>query len=58
MAWDKNQMAIEVINLIKPDSGSVEFLSGRSSSKSFARAVQMIFQDPYSSLNPSILYRY
>jgi peptide/nickel transport system ATP-binding protein len=50
----KSTLSKILINLINPDSGSVDFLSGRSSSKSFARAVQMIFQDPYSSLNPSM----
>ncbi len=47
-----------VLRLIEPDAGDVLFdgkktrALGRAESKTLRRAMQMIFQDPYSSANP------
>lgn len=50
----KSTLSRIIINLMKADNGVIEFQSGKHQSQSFARAVQMIFQDPYSSLNPTM----
>lgn len=54
----KTTVARLVVRLLEPDAGSMRFenlefggLQGRAL-KPFRRKVQMIFQDPYSSLNP------
>jgi oligopeptide/dipeptide ABC transporter ATP-binding protein len=54
----KTTVARMVVRLIHPDSGEIVFegkdiagLGGREL-KPFRRKIQMIFQDPYSSLNP------
>ncbi len=54
----KSTLARMMTALLKPDYGSVEFegknvfgLSGKEL-KAFRRAVQIIFQDPFASLNP------
>jgi oligopeptide/dipeptide ABC transporter ATP-binding protein len=56
----KSSIARSLVLLNRPSSGSIEFkgasilnLSG-SARKSYRRAVQMIFQDPYGSLNPKL----
>lgn len=49
----KSTLSKILINLLEPDSGTVVYHSQKGS-RGFAGAVQMIFQDPYSSLNPSI----
>src|SRR5215472_15779258 len=54
----KSTTARLILRLIEPDAGEVHFedhdvLSASSVAlKSFRRQVQMVFQDPYSSLNP------
>jgi oligopeptide/dipeptide ABC transporter ATP-binding protein len=59
----KSTLARTVINLYRPTSGSITFDGRRTSdlSKAEARArcrdIQMIFQDPYSSLNPRMTVR-
>ncbi|MDB5359475.1 MAG: peptide transporter ATP-binding protein [Rhodospirillales bacterium] len=59
----KSTLARSVVRLIEPDGGSIRFdgtdarrLSGRERSQ-FNRRVQMVFQDPYSSLNPRMTVR-
>ena len=51
----KTTLALTMLNLAAPTSGTVEF-EGRPVAeigrKAFARRVQPVFQDPYSSLNP------
>lgn len=54
----KSTLARTIIRLIKPDEGKIHF-SGRNLAelegeelKSSRRELQMVFQDPYSSLNP------
>lgn len=54
----KSTVARMILRLLKPDSGTIRF-EGRAiealSEKQFKplrRSIQMIFQDPYSSLNP------
>lgn len=56
----KSTLARIMLALLKPDSGSVEFegrnvfgLSGKEL-KAFRRAVQIVFQDPFASLNPRV----
>jgi oligopeptide transport system ATP-binding protein len=56
----KSSIARSLVLLNRPSGGSIEFkgsnilnLSG-SAKKSYRRAVQMIFQDPYGSLNPKL----
>ncbi len=55
----KSTVARTVVGLYRPNGGSVSFkgtkvstLTRRSDLKPFHRSVQMIFQDPYASLNP------
>jgi oligopeptide/dipeptide ABC transporter ATP-binding protein len=59
----KSTLARSVVRLYEPDSGSLKFrgenvlaLTG-SDRRSYNRRVQMIFQDPYSSLNPRMTVR-
>ena len=56
----KSSIARSIVLLNRPSSGSIEFkgtnilnFSG-SARNSYRRAVQMIFQDPYGSLNPKL----
>jgi peptide/nickel transport system ATP-binding protein len=55
----KSTVARLMVGLHRPSAGSVEFegvdiarLGGRAARAPFHRKVQMIFQDPYASLNP------
>jgi peptide/nickel transport system ATP-binding protein len=54
----KSTTARLIMRLLEPTSGRIEFEGrdishvGRSSLKAIRREMQMIFQDPYSSLNP------
>lgn len=54
----KSTLARCLLLLLKPDTGSIVFegqeltVMGRSSMRSVRRRAQMIFQDPYASLNP------
>jgi oligopeptide/dipeptide ABC transporter ATP-binding protein len=54
----KSTTARLVLRLLKPTSGSIKFEGqeiadmGRGALKDMRREMQMIFQDPYSSLNP------
>jgi oligopeptide/dipeptide ABC transporter ATP-binding protein len=63
----KTTMGKSILRLVKPTSGEIYFeginivKAGRSEMKKVRRRVQMIFQDPYASLDPrqtvsSILY--
>ena len=54
----KSTLAKILAGLMKPDTGSVSFNGAdiskmsRSEASTFRRSVQMVFQDPFSSLNP------
>ena len=54
----KSTMANIIVRLISPDKGKIVFNGGEISSLSarafrkFRREIQMVFQDPYSSINP------
>jgi oligopeptide transport system ATP-binding protein len=54
----KSTLARTILQLIPPTSGSVKFEGreiagiGRRKSRELRRHVQMVFQDPYASLNP------
>ena len=54
----KSTLGKAILQLPKPNSGSVNFLStelttlGKKELRDMRPAMQMIFQDPYSSLNP------
>ena len=53
----KSTIAKAIMGLVKPTSGSIEILNkdismGQSSKRDFRKYYQMIFQDPFSSLNP------
>ena len=56
----KTTLGRSILKLIDPDSGSVKYkgteLSGLSEQdfRQFRRKLQIIFQDPYSSLNPKL----
>lgn len=52
----KSTLSKIIIQLLKADSGSLLFQGKPASAdrKSFAKHVQMIFQDPYASLNPAM----
>ena len=52
----KSTVSKMIIQLLEPDSGTILFGGKPASSKrrAFAKKVQMIFQDPYSSLNPAM----
>jgi len=59
----KSTLARALLRLIEPDRGSIRFdgtdvraLSGRARA-AFNRRAQMVFQDPYSSLNPRMTVR-
>ncbi|WP_066174896.1 ABC transporter ATP-binding protein [Bacillus marinisedimentorum] len=54
----KSTLGRMVVNLLKPTSGEITFYGKnisdfkRNAEKEYSKNVQMIFQDPYSSLNP------
>ena len=53
----KSTIGKSIVNLLKPNSGSIlyngkDYDSFNKSNKEFYQFVQMIFQDPYGSLNP------
>lgn len=55
----KSTLASTVCGLLKPDSGRVlvkgqQIHAGRGFDRSVWRNVQMVFQDPYTSLNPAM----
>jgi len=56
----KTTLGRTILQLIKPDSGSVTYdgqelaKMNESALRSLRREIQLIFQDPYSSLNPRI----
>jgi len=56
----KSTLARLLLNLIEPNAGSVRFKGvdlfpmTRSKESTFRREMQMVFQDPYASLNPRI----
>lgn len=56
----KTTLSRTILNLIEPTSGNVIFqgkdiaFHNKSELKSFRRKAQIIFQDPYSSLNPNM----
>ena len=59
----KSTIAKMLIRLVEPTSGSI-LLDGaaiptnRSGTKQYRSRVQMVFQDPFSSLNPAVTIRY
>ena len=54
----KSTFAKTIVRLIKPKSGLIEFRGKnisdftKTESKNYIKNVQMVFQNPYSSLNP------
>lgn len=56
----KSTLGKSIMRLINPSHGSIKINGqeimglGKSQMKPFRRSVQMVFQDPYSSLNPRI----
>jgi oligopeptide/dipeptide ABC transporter ATP-binding protein len=54
----KTTLSRAIVKLTRPSSGTIRFDGGdvyeqsRASAKAYRRRVQMIFQDPYESLNP------
>jgi len=56
----KTTLARAILRLIEPDSGSIRFDgrelvgAGRAEVQAVRRRMQMVFQDPYSSLNPRL----
>src|SRR5215831_4243895 len=56
----KSTLARLIQHLIAPDAGEIRFAGQEAMStsaavfKAFCRQVQMVFQDPYSSLNPRL----
>jgi oligopeptide/dipeptide ABC transporter ATP-binding protein len=56
----KSTLARLMAGLLRPDTGKIEvdgldpFLRGQRSRRRVAETIQMVFQDPYSSLNPRL----
>ena len=52
----KSTLAKAVVKLIEPTRGSIKFkekeVMGRDAETNFRKSVQMVFQDPFASLNP------
>ncbi|MEM8553925.1 MAG: ABC transporter ATP-binding protein [Pseudomonadota bacterium] len=48
----KSTIARTIAGLYKSDGGTMTFDGGTTGTDDFRRQIQMIFQDPYSSLNP------
>jgi ABC-type dipeptide/oligopeptide/nickel transport system ATPase subunit len=56
----KTTVARSIVGLTRPSSGQILLggdALGRRRSRAQQRAVQMVFQDPYSSLNPRLTVR-
>jgi oligopeptide/dipeptide ABC transporter ATP-binding protein len=58
----KTTLAKTIVRLVRPSTGSIYFdgedvIKSKRIAKSYRRRVQMIFQDPYESLNPRSLAR-
>ena len=56
----KTTIARSIVGLVRPSSGEIRLdgsALGARRSRSQQRAVQMVFQDPYSSLNPRLTVR-
>lgn len=64
----KSTLGNSIIRLIKPTSGTIQYVDGQGETmelvsladrylKPYRREAQMIFQDPYSSLNPRMTIR-
>lgn len=59
----KSTIARSVIGLVKPDAGTIDFQGNDITRysprqlKSVRREMQMVFQDPYASLNPRLTVR-
>ena len=57
----KSTIGRAILRLVRPSAGAIEFdgidvpAAGGSDLKRLHREVQVVFQDPYSSLNPSML---
>jgi peptide/nickel transport system ATP-binding protein len=59
----KSTIAKMLIRLVEPTSGSIlldgqEIPSNRRGTRTYRSRVQMVFQDPFSSLNPAVTIRY
>lgn len=59
----KSTVARTLLRLIEPDSGSIHFdgcdlrQAGAAEMRALRRRIQIVFQDPYSSLNPRLTVR-
>lgn len=53
----KSTFAQAVMGLLPPTLGQVELVSAGATRQSRARAIQMVFQDPFSALNPRMTIR-
>jgi oligopeptide/dipeptide ABC transporter ATP-binding protein len=56
----KTTLAHSIVRLVRPDSGRIQFHgedilgAGRGELSSIRRRIQLVYQDPYTSLNPAI----
>lgn len=53
----KSTLAQTVMGLLPATSGRIDLAAAGTSRKSRARAIQMVFQDPFSALNPRMTVR-
>ena len=59
----KSTLAKTIMKLLNPDSGEINFMKqnivnlSSEETKIFRKKIQMIFQDPFSSLNPKFTIR-